>query len=310
MFLIAVMVGFVLNSRNTGPVHDGRSLHNWLEQLTSPFSSETQKTNAILAIQAIGSNAVPSLVKRLSYEPGPRDRFAKIWNDTLIHKFPDSFRWKWRLLLEGNRPLDYQQQASTAFRILGSNAASAVPKLAVLVHNTRFSTDATSALEAIGTVDAALAIAGGLTNTNAAIRLNALGQLGFAETNTLALLFHRISDLQTDPNDEVAAMAVSFTGGLLPEHEAVPFLIGKLRDKRTLVQRAAISGLFYGPESAMAPISECFSSGDVTNRRVATNALLSINPYRAQVFGVNTNGLSSVVFERFERRRGRASTAP
>ena len=58
----------------------------------------------------------------------------------------------------------------------------------------------------------------------------------------------------------------------------------------------------------MPAIAECFSSPDLTNRIIATNVLLVLNPFRASEFGVVTNHLHQSIFDGYLWRHSRTNS--
>lgn len=201
------------------------------------------------------------------------------------------------------REMHNQEQAIHGFQWLGTNGNSAVPVLARLLHDPRHESDAANCLTSINTPDALAALEPGLTNSVVEFRRLCLGAIGgFSDPATLGPVAEKIWALHNDPDEQIAYMALSLIPSLFPEDRVVPLLIEKLQDSRVRVQRAALSGLFLGPESAMEPVARYgLPSPDERNRRMATNVLIMINPQRAREFGVDTNGLTAENLARRDR---------
>jgi hypothetical protein len=58
----------------------------------------------------------------------------------------------------------------------------------------------------------------------------------------------------------------------------------------------------------MPHLARMLENSDLKIRRIATNALVSINPVRAQEFGINTNAMSEYLLQTHERTRQRLAT--
>lgn len=100
--LIAMLIA---NGCSTEPVWKGRSLSAWLGDLNSIDGSRSRV--AEVAVNQIGTKAIPILVERLASKP-------------------PAF---------GEAIADKQSEAVLAFRILGNSAAHALPVLSVLLTN-------------------------------------------------------------------------------------------------------------------------------------------------------------------------------
>ena len=102
---------------NSGPSYNGRTLSEWLvEYEAAGGTNGIRETNAIIAIRAIGSDAVPFLVKWINVDYTPPERVV------------DFMVWGYEppRIKKGNR-------AMRAFQILGTNAAQAIPGLTNII---------------------------------------------------------------------------------------------------------------------------------------------------------------------------------
>jgi hypothetical protein len=112
------------------PEYNGKKLSEWLRR--AGFEETRAQVEAADAIQHIGTNALPWLVRWVGYEP-------PLWHQkgaAVIDKIPRLNRWWHRA--------DYAHQqrvmdSEKGFRILGTNAAPALPELARIVKNSRWS---------------------------------------------------------------------------------------------------------------------------------------------------------------------------
>jgi len=306
--VLMVMAGlgvFLLRQRE--PVHDGRTVSQWLEIAESPLSfvegraaAEEALDAANEAIGRIGSKAVPVLLRKLKSDDRYRRPAANLWNSFANRVLPSS--WYSTLYVKVESAFDHQQQALHGFRIIGTNADSAVPGLKDFLSEPKLATNASRCLAYIHTSDALNALASGLANPNPNTRFHCLNFMASYDDEALRPFSESIKLLTGDTDESVAGLALALIGGLLTEQDVVRLSLPKLKDSRPNVQRRALHNLFFGPETSMQAISECFSSLDLKNRVLATNALLSINPYRAPEFGVFTNGIREDIFEWYDRR--------
>jgi HEAT repeat protein len=154
---LAIVLALLL-AHDDEPRYKGRSLSKWLE-----VSSEDPDVvrEAQQAIRAIGTNALPYLLKWIQEQPPPWHRLAR-------KKLPEflSDSAPVRFLIDG---LGHERVAQTiaAFTILGTNAAPAIPDLVALTKGTNLFTvvRAVAALSCIGS-PAFPHVAAALANTN------------------------------------------------------------------------------------------------------------------------------------------------
>ena len=162
---IALPVGtaiFALRPRE--PAYQGRTLRSWLKEFDDGY--ESADTNAIAAIQAIGTNGLPVLLAELEYEePLWREKYREIADKLPIVK-P-------RLQPPWNRDL----WAAYAFHALGAEGKPAISALSGLLFQGRSAIPAAFALAGIGQ-DALPELANALSHTNARIRMAVVEGLG------------------------------------------------------------------------------------------------------------------------------------
>ena len=288
------------------PRHEGKPLSEWLQ--LAEQRSRPHNTAAVLraetAVRCIGTRAVPALLRMFKAELGLSHRLRGTWNRTVNSVAPSA--WAWRLRVDDGESLAEKNRllAHRGFEILAADADSAVSHLKPLLHLTNWTLGTVNILADINTSNALAALATGLTNADSKVRLVAIASLAFDwESHDLGWLNDKIRNLLYDRDDEVAACALTTLIRRSAPEDAASMAVAYLKDSRILVQREAIHSLFFGPEWAMNSIPHCFSSPDLKNRRLATNAILSINPYHAPALGVNTNGVVEHVFTWYDRRK-------
>jgi hypothetical protein len=123
LFLLACLAAigalvFTL-TRPTEPSYKGHNLSYWLQIADS-------NDEAVAAINAIGTNAIPVLLRWMTYEP-PR------WRKSLAKV---AYKFK-----QDDKMFDYlfgteRHKAMLGFALLGTNAASALPALVTLMKDT------------------------------------------------------------------------------------------------------------------------------------------------------------------------------
>jgi hypothetical protein len=121
---LAIVIGLLtLPRREHEPLYQGQPLSHWV--LLSQRDDRSDEADK--AISEIGTNALPLLMKWIRYElPGWRGKLAKD-NHPILQRFVGSFGTTKRELLA--------DASLGAFRILGTNAASAIPELTGLMRN-------------------------------------------------------------------------------------------------------------------------------------------------------------------------------
>src|ERR1043166_357001 len=124
--LVAILSGlFVcLASAPREPVYEGRALTDWLyHHVTSsaaiPAYNSPGWLQADEALRAIGTNAIPTLVRMI----GAKDLSAPMLK---LVRWAERYRW---LHIRYRSKIWQNEEAQYAFQILGTNAASAVPEL-------------------------------------------------------------------------------------------------------------------------------------------------------------------------------------
>jgi hypothetical protein len=115
------------------PEYNGKKLSEWLRAYELGYSNESDRrlverdqAAAADAIQHIGTNALPWLLKRIAYNPPAWKQkmapfTARIPSRMLAHWYTEGERLGW--------------DALQGFRVLGSRAAPAVPELAQMIKN-------------------------------------------------------------------------------------------------------------------------------------------------------------------------------
>ncbi len=110
------------------PTYQGRNLSDWLQRLDTPSLSPMQRSEAEAAIRAIGTNASPYLLERLSERPSRARQFlTEVGNELFVDVLPLR-RSHWETPTARR-----VREASWGFEALGVSASNAFPALAVLM---------------------------------------------------------------------------------------------------------------------------------------------------------------------------------
>ncbi len=125
--VIAVGAVWFFCLRESEPSYNGRTLSEWLEQYdTARLSSHNAayEQEAMTALAAIGSNALPYLVR---WNSGYGSRFEEILSRFVKAMRSDAAR---KRLLSNNSFEKRHRLANAGFKFLGTNALAALPEVA------------------------------------------------------------------------------------------------------------------------------------------------------------------------------------
>ena len=132
-----VFVTVQLTRTGEGPIFRGHHLSYWLVLAQAHPENEM----AGEAIRNAGTNALPFLLKWIRYEPPP-------WKVKVLNATPRSLTGPVSFVITSHRHFRASQSAN-AFRVLGTNAISAVPELTALARNTNAPLTSVYAIQAL-----------------------------------------------------------------------------------------------------------------------------------------------------------------
>lgn len=276
-------------ARENELVYQGRSLSAWFRlwadssRAEDATEREHQAEEAAHAIRQIGTNAIPTLLRWLSYEP-PRTQSGASW---LAHKVPAPlFDRIVGPLLFG--PGERAGSATSIFVILGQRASPAVPDLTVMLQATNkpfMTRNAAWCLAAIG--DEGLpALTAALANPqlsgcrDAAYVLGINGPFKFG-TNVVSAV-PLLARCASDKDPELAAAAVKALGriGQAPGI-ALPAITNALLSPSSGTRREAIHALsrFAGEKGRVVPaLLPALTDTNLFVRFAASNLLQQLAP--------------------------------
>lgn len=307
VFLFGMIAVVAIGMRTNEPVVEGRPLSDWLVIASDGTSkNRAARTNAEQVIRALGPTAIPFLLEQFETLPGWREKLAPAWN-----RFARSQGW-WNHLLNRYRAEEDREHAITGFEILGTNAANAVPRLRELARDTRYAQDVARSLGYIQTEESLDVLILLLKHPDPDVRSHALYSIGNGDDRKHVLrAAPAVVPLINDSNQRTARAAVNLVSAIMPANEGIALLTNKFVDPRLEVARGAVGAfLYWGPwgEPAMPALATMLTNADEKTRSIATNALLTINPYRAPEFGVNTNRIEQRAYQIYHRLRAEFET--
>jgi HEAT repeat protein len=227
------------------PKYQGRSLTKWLSLFREAEADTAQEKRACEAVRAIGTNAVPYLLRMLT-----------------------------------NKDMQVQLDAKSGLTILGPIAAPAVPPLAKLLASTN-ELDMFMAAQALGGIGAPAlpVLMETLTNRHYKVATQAYLAIPALGTNARPAIPILLRDLQ-HPNHFYRERAAGALGGLHIEPEiVVPALTNLLDDPSLAARHLAIQSLGqFGPaaRSAVPVMVPFLTNADLSY--IATMALREIAP--------------------------------
>lgn len=290
--VLATFACWFLLVRNTEPTYDGKSLSEWLEirgpnyfqlhpKVTAPDTAARE--DADRAIRFIGTNALPYLVRWVSYEPTAwrvNVIFDKISIPTWLKENPTFHDFLFHPIARG-------EKAADAFRALGPVAAPAIPALVQLLHSTNAPYRKYPVMEALRNIgpEATPAVFGVLTNINLpsdAWMLTSIYQMG---TNARPLVPLLLPHMQ-DTNISLASEIMSIVCQTQPDPQlVVPVLTQCLNDTRREIRDEAAAALAdIGPAArpALPALTNLLRDPDTNVQRHAAEAIAKITSKPAE----------------------------
>jgi len=243
LICIVCLAIFIREPTHPEPVYRGITLSAWLRSLNSDHY--LRPAAAVTAVREIGTSALPSLLRKLSYKD---PAWIKIL-DCGISKI--SFN---RLHL--GKEMSECVEALNGFEALGPLASPAVPSLTTMLSNPLFAFDAALALGSIGS-DAVPALIQGLQSSNAAARSSAALALGTIsrkdKTAGSEAMIKKVAELLQDTDPEVRVAAAKALGNSDLPGITVPALIESLSDSSCRVRWISARSLgCYGTNAMTA----------------------------------------------------------
>jgi len=164
-------------SREHEPQYQGRPLSQWLRDF-GHRGIYMEADPAVIAVRAIGTNAIPCALRWIRYEPSKiRSRIQK-----LAERLPPKYESYLISILDGQ---ERAKNAETLFALLGPKAAGAIPALTGLAATSTTAERAEHCIDSLRYIgpDALPSFLILLTNGRARVRFEAASSVGLLGTN-------------------------------------------------------------------------------------------------------------------------------
>lgn len=277
--VLAVIAVHLVRRHFDGPRYEGRSLRFWISIYGAKgYQHQTtpEQDAAALAIRAIGTNALPYLLKWIDHQPGKLNLYLQ----AKIKMLP---AWLFRRPLNWflKSPDERRSHAIIAFEALGPMAAPAVPELNRLACRTNGPGPNRRVLRALGCIGAPAmpAVLDFVTNSPFSMATSAFVPFDRLGTNALPLITFFANQLGSS-NLNSAILSANYLGimRIAPE-QTVPALISSLADPRPITKMSAALALRqFGPDaqSALPALSNLVHDSDSQVRDGARQAIAAI----------------------------------
>jgi len=247
----------VPSARSSEPVFNGRPLSEWLLFNSSPTIAEhllpEGSPSPAEAIRQIGTNGIPTLLEILGATP--QNEGWVLWK--LKSK---ALKRQMRGDLNSDDLTDF---AVDGFGVLGTNAESAVPKIAKLLHNGQITSisPALRALAEIGPKGIAV-VTNTLSDPDDTLRGVAIWVVGMQWPGDPKTAARLLVGCLKDPDQQNRSDAAQYLGGKDPS--VIPVLIGMLNDKEQVMDIGPAKALgSYGvaAKDAIPRLLELYTNG-------------------------------------------------
>ena len=233
------------------PSYEGKRLSDWLQDLATLRDQRLQKSNthanmearATAAVRAIGTNAVPYLVRDFRYSPSGLELALFGAGDYVLHKK------LWLIHHPINSPAYLRhRRALEGFEALGPTASNALPQLCEWLKDKEHLTgyEAALAIRCIG-LSALPKLIDCLSNDPPIARYHALVALGSFHTNAgpaVPAVVNCLQDTNTTEGTSVRVMAICVLGKMHgAAADAVPRLLPLLADADHAVRTEAAKAI-------------------------------------------------------------------
>lgn len=209
---LAAIGGVLTLFQLRSPRHGGKSVDYWTRSLTS--TNESTQSNAVVALRALGTNALPALLARTAAE-----------DSLLVSNAARLLRKQSVLSIPVPSAANDYREARLGLEALGTNANAAIPALLKMLEDPRTANRASGLLCNLNNeVIPALIIA--TTNADVQVRRRSITDLGWRHVNTPGVVDCLAKALVSDPDAMARAMAASGLRGIpeLPESAMEPLL--------------------------------------------------------------------------------------
>jgi HEAT repeat protein len=201
--LAFALVWALLARREPDPSYQGRTLSQWLDRIQQSADGTIW---AETVIRAIGTNAIPTCLKWISYEASPlRNKFT-----ALAERLPTDLTPHFLFIAQ-----ERAHRAAAVFEILGPEARAAIPELTRLTQTSSDPERADRCIHVLSHLgpEAVPSLLTLVTNNQAATRRFAIVQVHSLGTNAVPVLL----PLLTDPDPALRFLATNALLQIAPE---------------------------------------------------------------------------------------------
>ena len=284
--MLAAIFIAVVWPREREPVYKGKKLSQWILQSRQTRYPETvppTATQARDAVQHIGTNGIPFLLRWMQYEPSP-------WRQKIDNKMRGYPGRTWdnfitRTILRDRRN-ERAGLGATGFELLGTNGVLALPELVKRMADQKAPYTAWRSARALAYLGVSalpplLVEATNRNNSHRSFILQALGTMKYLGTDA-ALAIPVLIECANDTNWPVSVFAARSLGQLQLEPEIVLPALARLVSSNGMLRGIAIQSIgMFGKQPtnpALPVVMAALNDSDLRYREVATNVLRQIAP--------------------------------
>ena len=268
LVLVAAGVVALWQSGPQEPVYQGKKLFEWINEAGSdPTYAQTEQ--ARIAINAIGTNAIPYLLSEFAAR---QSRLATLWSEWASRKTGLDFGFD-----EG---YPRRGRALMGFNFLGTNATAAVPALLTYLDDDECRIHAALAIRGCGEMALPYLLKAS-ASTNVLIHRGVIMVLGLLAQRTEAAIPPLIALTQHTNEGTRGLAAFGLRDVRLQADLVIPALVRTLADTNVYVQQMAAFSLSQMGKRAKEAVPDLLLMMQDTNlTRVswASNALFQIDP--------------------------------
>ena len=254
------MAGF---STDSGTALNESHLNGWLVELRE-VNSAKRRTLARSVLQGVGTNALPLLLKRISFKRSNLESAIV----SAVSKF-----WPGKVPNETEVRMD----AVLGFRVFGVQAAPMIPELAVLLTN-KCIPESALALAALG-AESSPVLVDALKHPSKEVRMAGAEGLGLLGTNATSSATSLL-ELTKDEESAVRAIAIWALGETGPSSSTVPVFIARLQDTTSVVRKFSAEALGKLGQAATSAIPALEHAKLDSHAYVSNQAVLSLEVIR------------------------------
>jgi HEAT repeat protein len=201
------------------PTYEAKPLSVWVEELSYSRSPEV-RSQAVVAVRSLGTNAIPLLLSYLSRTDND-DKLMRYLKQQWVKRFGGA---------GPDEPVFFRARAVAGFEALGTIGKPAIPVLKHLIESNDTAVDAARALGAIRTPDVLSNLVEYLESLDSITRTAGVAGLGLMREEARRSLPKLAKMVVNDPSDSVRTYAAESLGAIGPADAVVPILLERLEN--------------------------------------------------------------------------------